>query len=565
MTRTRKAKRASGETDASNRGASTPAWLFKGPLVAALVGFFVYLPSIGGGFIYDDGELILRNPSIRSLSDIGLVLRYEPARPLLNLTWALNYAFGGEAPWHYHLVNIVVHAGNAALLASLFLWMAERLEVAHARAIATLGACIYAASPMAAETVAYVASRSSALSTLFTLASLRIATSVLDKAPRRRIALAMMLFLLALATKEEAAALPLILILLDYFFVAARRIEAMKGRFWIHAVFVSILPMGLIARRLATGAWLPPQAIDPGLYLLTQAAALPLYFFRAAIPLDPALYRHHLPSSWPPGAITVAFLLLAVVMTVIAAARRRERPEWSFALACLVAGLLPSSSILSLNEMVVDHRAYLGSFGIAFAMGGLIWRTGGLRLAVVVLMVLAARSLSYQWVLADPVRTWEDAVRRAPRAPDALCALGEAYAERGDPRAEGLFLQAIQVDSSNFRYWANLGVFYGDRGRPLQAVEALRSAIERKPGDASVRDYRGQLLRRLGRDDEAAKEFEAAIAAEPTFAPAYANLADLVLGRGDTRRARELVDAGSRFASDATEGEAFARLMARLQ
>lgn len=565
MTRGRRTERgqpgAVRPTDAEGRAGS---WLSRAPLVAAGVSLLVYLPSIAGGFVYDDGELILRNPSIRDLRALSAVLRYEPARPLLNLTWALNYAFGGVAPWHYHLVNILVHAGNAALLASLFLWIAERRGFGQPRPIALLGACLFAASPMAAETVAYVASRSSALSALFALASLRLAMGVLEGAPRRLLLGSMGLFVLALATKEEAAALPLLLLLLDYFFVSGQRAKELKSRLWIHACFFAVVPLGLVGRRLATGAWLPPQAIPPGLYLLTQWAAFPLYFLRAVIPLDPALYRHDLPASWPPGGTTVAFGLLTVVMVILAVVRRREWPEWSFAAACLAAGLLPSSSVVSLNEMVVDHRAYLGSLGVAFALGALLWRLGGARLGIVVVTVLAARSLSYEWVLGDPVRAWEDAVARAPNAPDALCALGESYAERGDPRAEALFLAATRADPANYRYWANLGVYYGDHGRPKLAVGALRSALERSPTEASVHDYLGQILRGLGRADEAAAEFEAAISAEPTFAPAYANLAALELERGEVQKARHLVDSGAPFASSSDEAEAFARLRARL-
>jgi len=104
---------------------------------------------------------------------------------------------------------------------------------------ALLGACLFAASPMAAETVAYVASRSSALVTLFTLASLRLSASVLSGASPRRLAGSMALFLLALATKEEAAALPLPpppprLLL-------RRRAEAggPEAPAWIHAAFLA--------------------------------------------------------------------------------------------------------------------------------------------------------------------------------------------------------------------------------------------------------------------------------------------------------------------------------------
>nr|MBP9948388.1 hypothetical protein [Vicinamibacteria bacterium] len=279
MSRPRKRKPDPGQADQEpGPKERSQGWLSRGPLVAAALAFLVYLPSLAGGFVYDDGELILRNPSIRSLDNLGVVLRYEPSRPLLNVTWALNYAFGGLDPWHYHLVNVLIHAGNAALLASLFLWMAQRLKLAQAGPVALLGACIFGASPMAAETVAYIASRSSALSALFTLASLRVSVSVLEGGPRRRLFAAMGFFFLALATKEEAAALPLILILLDYFFVSGQRVAALKGRVWLHACFVAVVPLGLVARRLVTGAWLPPQVIDPGLYLLTQTAAFPLYF-----------------------------------------------------------------------------------------------------------------------------------------------------------------------------------------------------------------------------------------------------------------------------------------------
>lgn len=546
---------------AAGRSAS---WLARAPLIAALVGFAVYLPSIAGGFLYDDGELILRNPSIRDLGAVATILRYEPARPLLNLSWAINYAIGGEAPWHYHLVNVLIHAGNAALLASLFLWMARRLGRKDAQAIALVGACFFAASPMAAETVAYVASRSSALVTLLTLASLRVAAFVLEGAPTRRLTGAMALFLLALATKEEAAALPLLLLLVDYFFVAGQKLSRLRQRLWLHACFLAVIPLGLAARRLATGSWLPPQAIDPGLYLLTQWAAFPLYLFRALVPIDPALYRAHPPAPWPPDAPTLVLGLLTAVIATLAVARRREWPEWSFAVGCLAVGLLPSSSIVSLNEMVVDHRAYLGSFGVALALGMLLHRLGGLRLGVVVIAVLAARSIAFERVLADPVRAWEHVVARAPDAPHALSALAESYSERGDPRAEGLFLRLTETAPESYRHWANLGLYYGEHGRPLDAVRALRAALERNPREASVQDYLGQILAGLGRDTEAAAAFEAAIAAEPGFAPAYSNLAELALRRGDPERARRLVDTGSRLAGSAEEAEAFARLRARL-
>lgn len=547
-----------------NPEAPSPWWLQRAPLVAAAVAFLVYLPSLGGDFLYDDGNLIVRNPSIRDLGALGTVLRYEPSRPLLNLTWALNYAVSGLHPWSYHLVNVLVHAGNAALLASLFLWIGRRLNRPDPASAALLGAAIFAASPMAAETVAYVASRSSALCALFAYSSLRVAAPLLDGAGRSRLAAALALFLLALATKEEAAALPFLLLLLDYFFVAEQKWNALRPRLALHACFFALLPLGLLARFLVTGSWLPAPAIPVGLYLLTQWAAFPLYLVRALVPFDPAFYRYHLPATWPPDAPTVTFGMLTLAVFLVVVRRRAEWPEWAFAVLCLAAGLLPSSSLVALQEMVVDHRAYLGSFGIAFALGGLVFRLGGMRLGLVVVALLAARSLYYERVLADPARAWEDAVRRAPHSPDARSALAEVLKARDDPRAEALFREAARLNPRNFRYWANLGVYYAERGRLDEAAAALRAAAREAPQDGAVRDILGVVLERLGRDEEAIRELEAAIAAEPGFAQAHINLAALLLRRGQADRARVLLDTAARLPIEPAEADRIVKLRSQL-
>ena len=65
---------------ASRNEGMAASWRF--PLVAAVVAFLVYAPSIAGDFVYDDGELILRNPSIRDLTAWRSIVGYEPARVL---------------------------------------------------------------------------------------------------------------------------------------------------------------------------------------------------------------------------------------------------------------------------------------------------------------------------------------------------------------------------------------------------------------------------------------------------------------------------------------------------
>ncbi len=547
---TKRVTAPAGLREQESEPAAPGPWWRRGPVVAAAVGLLAYLPSLGGGFLYDDGVVVVQNPSIRSLRALGTVLRYDPARPLLNLTWAINYALGGLTPWPFHLGNVLIHAINAALVASLFAWMARRSRRVDSRA-ALLGACLFAATPMAAETVAYVSSRSTALAALFVLLSLRLAAVSLETGSRACLAASLSAFLLALGSKEEAAALPLLLLLLDYFFVAEQRFSDMRRRLWLHGPYLVLVPLGLVARRVATGEWLPAGAIPRGLYLLTQCSAFPLYLGRALVPFDPSFYRYQTPAPWPPDAFTLAAVALTLTVAVLALRFRREWPEWSFAVLFLAAGLLPSSSVVALQEMVVDHRAYLGSVGVAFALGGVLWRLGGLRLGIVAVAVLGAWSIHYEWILADPVRAWEDAVREAPTSPDALCALGESYAARRDPRAEAAFLEATRLNPANYRYWANLGVFYSEREELEKAVSAMQRAVLQAPHDPVVREFLGQLLLRLGRDQEAARELEAVIAAQPGLALARIDLAAVALRQGQPERARALLDSASRLPTEA--------------
>lgn len=572
--RTRRRAAAEAARTQASSAAPTPArpadardWLSRHPsLVAAAVAAIVYLPSLAGGLLYDDVAILVDNRRIQDLGRLGTVLRYEPARPIMGLVWALNYAVSGLTPWPYHLVNVALHTANAALVAALFAWMARRSarpgEVPDLGA-ATYAACLFAATPMAAETVAYVASRSTALAALFGLAALRAAIPLLEGGRRSRLVLALGLLLLALLTKEEAAAVPLLLLLLDLVFVARWDRRDLRRRAWIHAPLLALPVLGLVARRWVTGAWLPEAVVPRGSYLITQWAAFPRYVLRTLVPIDPAFFRGEAMATWPPGPGTLVWGLVSVALLALAVGGRRRWPQWSLGILWLAAGLLPSSSIVPLGEMVVDHRAYLGAAGLLFALGHLVWARGGRPLALALVVLMAARSYHYEWVLADPVRAWEDAVGRAPRSADARRALADAYGAKGDPRAEAALREAVLLEPRDARSWANLGVLYAQSGRLGEAAEALRAAVVADPSDARLYDNLGLVLQALGRMEEAIAAYEAARTARPALASPRIRLAALLIGRGEKARALSLLDEAAGLEIDPQDAAALEALRSR--
>jgi tetratricopeptide (TPR) repeat protein len=521
-------------------------------LLAAAVGVLVYLPSLTGGFLYDDHRVVLNNRALGSGS-LASVLLAEPSRPLLGLSWALSHAMSGFAPWSYHLLNVLLHGANAGLLAGLFLWIARRAVATAPERVAFTGACLFAASPMAAETAGYVASRSTALASLLVLASLRAALGLFEARSRRRLAAALGLFALGLASKEEAAALPLLLLLLDFFFVAGQDGRAVLSRAWLHLPFLALPAFGLVARAALTGTWLPEPESPRAAFLATQLAAFPGYVVRALAPIDPAFYRGQDAVGWPPQPWAVAGLLGTLAIAGLALLGRRRWPLAAFAVAWMAASLLPSSSIVPLKEMVVDHRAYLGSAGVVFGFAAALVRAGRGALLAPLLGVWAVLAVRYQLVLGDPQRAWQDAVRRAPHASEAWRALGDARAARGDARAEDAYRRSLALAPRDPAAWTNLGAYLLQARRLPEAAEALERASRLVPREARIHDNLAMVLDALGRREEATLHLEAAVAGWPPLAQPRLALAERLARRGEAARARALLEEAARLPLDAAE------------
>src|SRR5262249_15110635 len=93
-------------------------WWRPSALIAA--GVLVYSNALRGPFIFDDAETILANGQIRQWWRLRAVLSPErelptAGRPLVNLSFAVDYALGGLVVFGYHLLNSALH-GAAALL-----------------------------------------------------------------------------------------------------------------------------------------------------------------------------------------------------------------------------------------------------------------------------------------------------------------------------------------------------------------------------------------------------------------------------------------------------------------
>ncbi len=178
------------------------------PGLLILLTVAVYLPSLGGTFLWDDTIMISLNPAMNSpggLSKIWTGTGGPDYYPLtLTLLWT-EWQGWAENPAGYHAVSVALHAVGVMLLWLLL----KRLGVSGA----WWGAAIFAIHPVNVETVAWIAETKNTLSLVFYLLAL-LAYLHFDDRPRAQPYItALALFLLALLSKTSVVMLPCVLLL----------------------------------------------------------------------------------------------------------------------------------------------------------------------------------------------------------------------------------------------------------------------------------------------------------------------------------------------------------------
>lgn len=116
----------------------------------------------------------------------------------------------------------------------------------------------------------------------------------------------------------------------------------------------------------------------------------------------------------------------------------------------------------------------------------------------------------------DAEAAFRRVLARDPLHAPTLNYLGYMLAERGERLDEAVSLveRALAIDPDNPSYLDSLGWALFQRRQYDRAEPILRRAAERLPANSVVQDHLGDLLWALGRDDEARRAWERAIAGD---------------------------------------------------
>ena len=448
-------------------------------LAAALAAFGA---SLGSGFHFDDYAIF---------STVG-----RQTRPLTFFTFWVNRQLGGENPAGYHALNLALH-----LAAVLLLYECLRRLLPPAPAL--LGAVIFAVHPIQAESVDYIWGRSIVLAAALCFAAL------LCWITGRRW-LAVVCFAAALLAKEEVAAFPLLLWLLEKRRRPPLQVPLMlllSLAAGLHVIYVAAATPGSTA-----GAH---SGIPPWSYFLAQGPVLWRYLRLLVIPygftVDPEIAA---PPLWLGIA---AWTALAALLFLAWRARR----DWSVWLLAGFVLLIPSSTIFPAADLAADRRVYLplAAFAVAAALPLARLRPKTIGAALVLLLMAVAFARTQVWMTEESL--WSEAVRRSP---DKVRPKVQLARQLPPADALPLLADARRLAPSDPAVAAETGKVLLLAKRPAEALAEFGRALALDPRDARNYNNRGVALEALGQTDAARQDFLRALAIDPNLDSARENL-----------------------------------------
>jgi protein O-mannosyl-transferase len=429
-------------------------------LAVAAAAVMVHLGALWNRFAFDDVPIVVLNPLVHTTAGIwrAFLEPYWPPdfggamyRPIAISSFAVDWLTGSVA-W-FHGMNLLWHAGVSVTVALL----ARRWAGDRAGLVAGL---LFAVHPVHVEAVANVVGRSELMAALFTLLAVYAALE------RQRVGWSAVAIAAGLLSKENAAVAPG---LIAWAWIA--RVSPPPPRRRLAVFVASWLVLGgayLAVRWAVLGPYARFQGAAPVFVFesplavrLTAVAALAdilrLLVFPLTLRADYSPDERTAVLSLADPRFGLGLIAIAVWAGCLVLAWRRGRRVEAYGLGWMGIAFLPVANLLFPTGVLVAERTlYLPSVGLVLAAGASLGDLAARRLGV----ILAVLALAGGVRTALRVPVWRD------ETTVTLSILEDSpRSYRGPARMQGIYLAT---------------------GRPSQALEAGRKALEIFDKDARV-------------------------------------------------------------------------------
>ncbi len=561
-----------------------------------VVVFLTFYPSLFHGFSnLDDPAHLLDNPLVRSLSWFHIKATFtgtvqKTYIPLTVLSYALEHQWFAFNAFIYHLDNVVLHVVVSAFVLLLGLNLGFSLRAS------LFGALLFGVHPMHVESVVWVTERKDVLYAFFYLAALWSYGKYLNRRGIKFYFLSLFLGMLSILAKPMALSLPLILLLLDWFYQRKMSLNCLFDKL---PFFIIVVPITWITYSLHSRV--PWDNLHDAALIWVWSLAFYLKQFFVPVVLVP-LYQLPMPIQLSQPQY---FLALAILVgTAFLLYRFRHNRQVIFAAAYFFLSIFFLLRFdLHDQNIVADRFMYLPSLGICLGLGALgdfglnrarmqgqdylrvFW---GITIAVFLLLV--GKTIAQINIWKNPLTFWNHVVRYSPmkslsynnrgfyleslgRTSEALADYNmailirpdhdEAYNNRGNvyskrkdyQRAIADYTEAIKINPQYANAYNNRGINYQNLGLWDLALQDHNRAIELDPLSAGAYNSRALVYEQLGNIKFALRDYEEALKINPQYSEAYSNRGVLFTRQGKKEQA--FADYNRAIATDPMKAESY--------
>ena len=505
--------------------------------------------------IVDNQLLHIKNLKSESLFQTFFTDPHDPwnpgeklYRPIAFLTFAINWYFGQDKVFGYHIVNLLIHVLTAVFLylTILNLLKAPNLIEKYDRNkcfIAFIAAALWAINPLQTQAVTYIVQRMASMAAMFYIMSILFyIMSRFKHSSLQRILLllgSIVCFLLALGSKENAAVLPAAVLLIEVTCFQNINWQHRTTAYWVGSILVGVIVffasiwlfMSQIFSAILKGYEYRPFTFAER--LLTEPRILLYHLSQIFYPVPTRLSVEHdvvVSTSLLQPWTTLPAILLISSFIGFGFCQIHKRPIIALAILFFFLNHIIESTIIPL-ELIFEHRNYLPSLFLFLPVAaGFKWLydhfkvenrtlTGALVGFLVLLIVgLSAGTYIRNSTWATEFSLWQDAMQKAPQSTRPLTNLAwqMAYGPNARPSQfdaalklyeKALLLQKPRAFSEPI-IMNNMSGIYFRKGEHQKAIHLLERALAISPDYTRGRYDFAQILMATGNWNEASRHID---------------------------------------------------------
>lgn len=543
-----------------------PVHLFSILFIIA-VSLTVYANTLSNGFVYDDKTTVVENTLIKDPNNIPKLFNRwsyfhssgeNSYRPVVTLTYFIDYAIFDLNPWGFHLTNILLHTINSALL-YIFLLQINRSFAAPSNPIFPLiGSILFAAHPVLTEAVNAISFREDLLAFLFYMATLNIYLLTRSKLycgkKNSLMPVSYALYSLAILSKEMAITLPLIILCFEWLCKDGKYRSALNRD---NTGFIIIAALYLVLRfYLFANPYIGHEDIvswDISARLLTAPWLLASYIKLILIPVSlSADYPITPVNSFLSSAFILSvFSLIFIIVTAFML--RKARREITFGALFFITTLIPVYNLIPIFHQFAERYLYLPLAGfavISMSLASLLSQRTKyafiLFFICTVFYSFGAVNRNREW--ADSYSLWRDTVKKKPYSIVAHNNLGCTYFDMEVyDAAVNEFRIALGLNPKEANFYYNIGNVYYKRGLFKEAIPEYEKALELRMEDPKFHLSLGKAYYNNDQYSEAEREFLFTLQYDRRNVNAHYRLGMLYLRKGQREQAKKEFDTALRL------------------